>query len=109
MRSRNIVAQAKFNIVEAKDMTLTFFKPTFRKNKNAWGCEFEFNAPLNVGNTIFGENSLQAFVLALKVASAILYGSELYKEKKIGVFGEIGGQLILPAPKALIGVAPYPF
>jgi len=103
------IAHAEFDIVDSPNMGLTFFKPRLHTDKHAWGCEFEFGAPLNKTETVFGENSLQALLLALKIASTILYGSDLYKEKRIGVFGDIGGKLILPATQALLEVAPYPF
>lgn len=103
------IAEAEFDIQGGEKMTLTIFKPRFDSVRRAWGCRLRFNAPLDTQRTIFGENGLQSLVLALKIAATILYASELYKNKQIGVFGEFGGSLILPAPHALLNSAPFPF
>jgi hypothetical protein len=102
------IATAEFQILNKTKMTLTVFEPA-QDEQHVWGCRYRFDAPFNLDHTIFGENSLQALVLALKIAASDLYGSDLYRDGKIGVFGEIGGQLILPAPKAFIDIAPFPF
>jgi hypothetical protein len=48
-------------------------------------------------------------VLALKIASVTLYSSRLYKQKKLGLYGEYGRELGIPALHTLLDVAPYPF
>ena len=45
----------------------------------------------------------------MKTLSAYLYSSDLYRRGELGIHGEFGGNLSIPAPKELLGVAPYPF
>jgi hypothetical protein len=110
MKPRDEIAKMEFDIAgQSKRMALTFYKPILEENGRTWGCEFEFDAPFEVTRTIFGETSLQALVLALKVASGDLYGSALYREGKVGVFGEYGGNLLIPATQLNLDIAPFPF
>lgn len=107
--NRTAIVEAEFDLRGGGKMTFALFKPRFDKKKRAWGCGFMFSAPLDTQRMVFGENSLQSLVLALKVAATSLYASEMYKNKQIGVFGEFGGSLLLPSPVALLDIAPYPF
>jgi hypothetical protein len=103
------IAQAEFDIRDGTKMTLAIFKPRFDSAQRVWGCKFHLSAPLDVERIIFGENALQSLVLALKIAATTLYASELYKNKDLGIFGEFGGSLLLPAPHTLLDIAPFPF
>ncbi|MBP7649363.1 MAG: hypothetical protein KA085_12275 [Phenylobacterium sp.] len=38
-----------------------------------------------------------------------LYGSDLYKNGELGVYRQFGGSLSIPAPQAMLDVAPFPF
>src|SRR5882724_5527810 len=110
MNQRVVVAAATLEIADSpKSMKVTLYKPIWSNENNAWGCQFEVTAPLNVSRIIYGVDSIQALVLALKVLSSYLYGSDLYRAKRIGVAGEFGGNLGIPATKDLLDVAPYPF
>ena len=74
-----------------------------------WACAFEIDAPLDVTLTTYGVSGMQALALALKRLSAHLYGSEEYRAGRLGIDGEFGGQLGIPATHWLHDVAPYPF
>jgi hypothetical protein len=106
---QNPIVEAEFDIIDGRKMAFALFKPRLESDRRTWGCKFEFSEPLDVERTTFGENSLQALVLALKIASTYLYSSDLYKKGQIGVFGELGGSLIFPAPQSLLNIAPFPF
>jgi hypothetical protein len=103
------IARAEFDVKGYDNMILVIYKPYLDSARRTWGCRFKFTAPLDTEHTIFGENSLQSLILALKIAATTLYASDLYKNKKIGVFGEFGGRLIFPSPQSLLDIAPYPF
>ena len=38
-----------------------------------------------------------------------LYGSGLYKRGELGIYGEFGAGLSIPATKEFLDIAPYPF
>jgi len=85
------------------------FAPEQNSGKDYWTCRFEVGDPINDSASIRGETSLQALALALQSLSAALYGSEEYKSGALGVFGEFGGYLTIPAPSVVLDTAPYPF
>jgi len=74
-----------------------------------WACTFEIDAPIAVQRTIYGVSSLQALVLGLKTLAGYLYGSDLYRNKQLGLHGEFGGHLSIPAPSEFLKDAPFPF
>ncbi len=45
----------------------------------------------------------------MRTLSAYLYGSDLYKRGELGVHGEFGGNLSIPAMHLFLNDAPYPF
>lgn len=65
--------------------------------------------PINVERGVSGVSSLQALALGLKTLSAYLYGSDLYKNGELGVYGQFGASLAIPAPQARLDRAPFPF
>ena len=74
-----------------------------------WTCRFEIEDPIGVSREIYGASSMQALCLSLKTLAAYLYGSDLYKNGELGIYGEFGGSLSLPAPQEFLKDAPYPF
>jgi hypothetical protein len=74
-----------------------------------WACIFEVDAPLELSLTTYGVFGMQALMLALKRLSAYLYGSEEYRTGRLGIEGEFGGNLGIPATHWLHDVAPFPF
>jgi hypothetical protein len=101
-----IIASAMFETRERK-FEARLFMPALREG--TWGCRFEIDAPISVSQDVYGETSIQALALALKLMATHLYGSDLYRAKQLGAFGEFGGYLGLPAPAEVQAVAPYPF
>jgi hypothetical protein len=74
-----------------------------------WACTFEIDEPIALRRTLFGVSSLQALMLALKSLSSNLYGSEVYRSGQLGIYGEFGGDLTIPATALLLDIAPFPF
>jgi hypothetical protein len=66
------------------------------------------DAPIAMRRTIYGVSSLQALVLGLKTLAAYLYGSDLYRSTELGLHGEFGGHLSIPAPSEFLNEAPFP-
>ncbi|WP_304186558.1 hypothetical protein [Phenylobacterium aquaticum] len=105
-----LIAELEFDLSSSdKKMSLRIFQPMRNPDLEAWTCAFEIDDPLGVRREIHGESSFQALILSLKTASAYLYGSELYKSGQIGIYGNFGGNLILPATELFLEAAPYPF
>ena len=104
------VAEIAFDLSDSDEkMWVRLHAPEQARSGADWACTFEIDAPISVRRTIYGVSSLQAMALALKVMAAYLYGSEAYANKQIGLGGEFGGNLSVPAPSELLSVAPYPF
>jgi hypothetical protein len=105
-----IIAELPLDLV-GHDGTVAarLFAPEQRIEGPGWTCRFEIGEPISYGLDIAGESSLQAVALALKGLAACLYGSEEYRTGKLGVYGEFGGFLGIPAPKIFLDEAPYPF
>ncbi|HEX3653755.1 MAG TPA: hypothetical protein VHU18_13130 [Rhizomicrobium sp.] len=87
---------------------MRFFAPEQSKIEGTWCCCVQIDAPFEITKTVFGESSLQALILAIKLAGSYLYGSELYKNGQLGLYGEFGRDLLIPAPKEFLDIAPYP-
>ena len=105
-----IIAELEFDLSYSDEkMGFRVFQPELDPEFNAWTCTFEIDDPIGVRRDIHGESSIQALVLALKTASAYLYGSDIYKNKQMGVYGEFGGHLSIPATEMFLNIAPYPF
>jgi hypothetical protein len=76
---------------------------------DSWFARIELTGAIEVSLRIGGATSLQALVLAIKVVSIHLYGSDLWKAGELGIYGEFGGDLGIPAPTSYQDFAPYPF
>ncbi len=85
------------------------YAPMRAASDEEWSCSFEISEPLAIERTIYGGSSLQALMLALKAMSSYLYGSEAYEKKQLGIGGEFGGNLSIPAPSIFLDAAPFPF
>jgi hypothetical protein len=104
------IASAEFDLsVTSEKMAVRVFAPEKNAELGLWSCRFEIDDPIGLEREIHGVSSLQALVLAMKTLSAYLYGSDLYKRGELGIYGEFGANLSIPAPKELLGAAPYPF
>jgi len=105
-----VIAETEFDLSYTADkMMVRLYSPEYQQDGDAWICRFEIGKPLSVSRGIHGESSLQAIALALKAISSNLYGSELYKAGQLGIFGEFGSFLSIPAPAVFLDIAPYPF
>ena len=93
----------------AEKVSVRLFAPEWDEDHGTWSCRFEISEPMDLERTIHGVSSLQALTLGLKTLSAYLYGSDLYKNGELGVHGRFGGSLSIPAPQALLDIAPFPF
>ena len=85
------------------------FAPEWCAEGPSWICRFEIGEPFSYGLNVAGESSLQALALALKGLSSALYGSEAYSAGQLGLYGEFGGYLGIPAPSIFLDEAPFPF
>jgi hypothetical protein len=93
----------------AAKVGVRLFAPELDEQGGTWSCRFEIGDPISVEREIFGVSSLQALFLAAKTLSVYLYGSDLYKNGELGIYGQFGGSLSIPAPQVLLDYAPYPF
>jgi hypothetical protein len=104
------VAEVAFDLSYSDDkMWARIFSPEQEQVSEDWSCIFEIDAPISIRRTIYGVSSLQALGLAMKTLSVYLYGSDLYKSGELGIYGEFGGYLTIPASKEFLDIAPYPF
>lgn len=85
------------------------FAPEERIQEDRWVCRFEIDEPINISGDMNGSTSLQSIALALQCLSAALYGSAEYKAGQLGILGEFGGYLTIPAPRIALETAPFPF
>src|ERR1700761_429381 len=90
-----------------RQMRLSIYPPRLSQSPT-WGCRYVIGPPMKLSRTIYGENGVQALVLALKAAAADLYGSTLYRNGDLGIYGHFGEDLSIPAPNCFLDVAPYP-
>lgn len=108
LMSMKPIAEVTLDVLDQRDgMGVRLYEP--QRDGQDWSCTFEIDAPLSVRIQTNGVSSLQALSLALKGLSAYLYGSTSYREGKIGLYGNFGGDLSVPATHWLHDVAPYPF
>lgn len=103
-----LIAEAVFDIAGSDEKVWArLFAP--EELGSDWACTFEIDAPIDVKRTIYGASSMQALVLGLKTLAACLYGSDEYRDKRLGIGGQFGGNLFVPAPAEFLKDAPYPF
>lgn len=92
------------------------YAPRPTKDGRTWACDVSVTAPLGMRGQGLGRSSLQAVVAGLAILSEHLYGSSLYRMRRLAWPDEttvrpydVGGHLILPAVTEVLDVAPYPF
>lgn len=104
------IAAAEFDLsYTTEKMSVRLFAPRWNAQDGVWSCVFEIDDPINLRHEIFGASSLQALILATKGLSVYLYGSDLYKRGELGIHGQFGGDLHIPATHLFLETAPYPF
>lgn len=105
-----VVAELTLDLANSGEkVSVRLFSPKPRTPESGWICRFEISEPIGWSLDVHGVSSLQALALALKGLSAALYGSDLYRKGRLGVYGEFGGYLGIPAPNLFLDEAPYPF
>ena len=106
----NLICEHRLDLKGADHkVVVRLFTPEPRKDGPGWKCRFEIGEPFSYGLDVYGEWSIQALVLAISGLSATLYASDEYREGQLGIAGEFGDFLGLPAPAVLLDEAPYPF
>ena len=106
----DLIAELELDLSYSHEkMAVRVYRPRQNAEHRTWSCAFEIDDPINIQREIYGESSLQALFLALKTLSAYLYGSDLYKRKELGIYGEFGSNLSIPAPQMFLDIAPFPF
>ena len=106
----NVVGELALDLSASADKVIArLYEPSEVKSGEQWTCRFEIGEPINISGEMHGSTSLQSIALALQCLSAGLYGSCEYKAGKLGIFGEFGGYLTIPAARVVLDNAPYPF
>jgi hypothetical protein len=103
------IAEIEFDLSHGSaKMAARVFAPE-TESGGVWFCRFTVDEPMNVDRKVYGISSMQALFLGLKTLSAYLYGSDFYKNGEIGIHGEFGGDLSIPASHLFLEKSPYPF
>jgi hypothetical protein len=106
----NVIGELVLELSPANEKVVArIFAPEERIPGELWVCRFEIGEPFKVAGDMKGSTSLQSIALALQCLSAALYGSSEYRAGQLGIFGEFGGYLTIPAPAVVLDVAPFPF
>ncbi|OIQ64071.1 hypothetical protein GALL_543820 [mine drainage metagenome] len=104
------IAELELDLSYSSDkVSVRLFAPEWDDEQRTWSCKFEISEPIGVKREIFGVSSLQALIHGAKTLSAYLYGSDLYKNGDLGIYGQFGGSLSIPAPQVMLDRAPFPF
>jgi hypothetical protein len=104
------IAELSLDLLDSSEkVRVRLFAPVHRPESSDWVCRFEIDGEIQHAMDIVGESSVQAIALALKGLSSDLYGSEAYRQGRLGAAGDFGGYLHLPAPHIFLDEAPYPF
>ena len=92
------------------------FAPRLCPDGQTWSCDVSAGAPLGMHGQGLGQSGLQAVFAGLALLSMHLYGSMLYRKKRLGWDTgadepkiDFGGHLLLPAVTEVLDDAPYPF
>lgn len=106
----NVIGELVLDLSPGNETVVTrLFEPEELVPGDLWVCRYEIGEPLGYSGGAKGSTSLQSVALALQTVSAALYGSAEYKAGRLGIFGEFGGYLTIPAPRVALDTAPFPF
>ena len=104
-----IIAEEQFDLADTSEkLVMRIYAPVLDQG-TTWACRVELGPPFDVDRNIYGEGSLQALALGLKHVASVLYGTTPWREGKLGLYGEFGGYLGVPAPTSYLDFAPFPF
>lgn len=105
-----VIAEHRLDVADAPEVvSVRVYAPRQQSVAGAWICRFEVDGGMEAALNVEGETSLQALSLALKGLAAVLYGSDLYRSGRLGLFGDFSGFLGIPAPSIFLDEAPFPF
>lgn len=106
----DLIAELELDLSYTEEkMRARIFRPVHDPEQDVWSCIIEIDDPIGLQRQIYGVSSMQALLLGLKTLSAHLYGSDLYRNGELGLHGQFGGNLSLPAPEVMLDRAPFPF
>ena len=105
-----VIAEAQFDIADSEEKLLArLHAPEFWEASGNWSCRFEVSGALETSLEAHGTSSLQALALGLKGLSATVYALNLFRSGRLGIWGEFGRDLGIPAPSTYQDFAPFPF
>jgi hypothetical protein len=106
----DVIAEQAFDLVGADEkVRARVYAPILEADDQTWACRVQVDDPIGIDRVIYGESSMQALVLGLSTLSVYLYASHEYKAEQLGIGGEFGGDLRIPAQRMFLENAPYPF
>lgn len=104
-----VVAERAFDLSFSDEKVWARIYEPVQESDGVWASLVEIDAPFNFSLSAYGEDSLQALTLAVKLLSSKLYSAGGYANGKLGWKGVFGGDLGVPAPGSYLDFAPYPF
>jgi hypothetical protein len=112
-RNRNatrVVAEQALDLLNTEQkVRARLYEPVLEADGYTWSCRFEIDGRSSGLEQAYGATSLQALLLGLKLLSITLYASHVYRWRELGLNGQFGGDLGVPAVEAFLDDAPYPF
>lgn len=106
----DVIGELVLDLLPRSDKVVArLFAPEERILGELWVCRFEIGEPLEISGDVNGSTSLQSVALALQCLSAALYGSTEYRAGRLGIHGQFGDYLTIPAPRVVLDIAPFPF
>ncbi|MDB5417521.1 MAG: hypothetical protein JWP50_940 [Phenylobacterium sp.] len=105
----NVVAEESLDLMGSDQKVVVRLYLPVEQNENTWVCRFEIGDPIAAVGNVEGTSSLQALALGLQRLSVRLYSHPLYRDGKLGAWGDFGGYLGLPAPTSYLDFAPFEF
>ena len=104
-----LIAEQTLDLLGSDEGVLVRLFAPVQVDAETWSCRHEIGSPIAETLDSQGVTSLQALALALRNLSAALYSHPLYKQGKLGAYGEFAGYLGVPAPSTYHQFAPFPF
>jgi hypothetical protein len=93
------IVACDFDIKDSREVVrLSIFKPHPATEGPEWVCRVRLAGLRERDHLVRGVNALQALLLAQYLAASELYNSDLYRDGRLGLFGEFGGDLLLTKP-----------
>lgn len=104
-----VIAEQFLDVANSTEkVAVRLFRPE-QRDTSTWVCRFEISGAIEAALDVHGVSSLQALALSLKGLSANLYGSDLYRDGRLGAWGEFNGYLGVPTPGIFSDITPHTF